>query len=457
MVPLTVGGRSDVIVVGAGLAGLHAAFLLERGGARVQVLEARPHVGGRVLSMRQQGHHQEAGGAYIGAGYRRLAEVVGRSGVELVDVTTTLSFFREQDLVLDGELIPQSDWPEHPRNTFPDKEKTHPPWSLHRTLAMRENPLPSPESWLDPQFAGHDVPVRDWLLGLGFSPSAVRLGYDLNPGFGSSAGDASALLLFFRAAFSHAQRGAAPDGVLGYTAKGGVQRIPEAMAEQLENEVHCNRAVTAITSDRHGTTIRCAGGQFYAADRVVCALPFSVLRHIAIDPPLAGLQHEAVGHLDSQPVTQLYFAHRSSFWLKDGHAPSMFTDGPAGMVAAARNGNDPKEVTSFTVWAMGPLATRLDSLNEEDAANTVRQAIEAVRPAARGQLEFLGAKSWGTDPCAKGAWAYFKPGQIARFAATMGQTHGRIHFCGEHLARTARGMEGALESSEETAREILSA
>ena len=376
-----------------------------------------------------------------------LLKVVGRSGVELVDVTTTLSFFREQDLVLDGELIPQSDWPEHPRNTFPDKEKTHPPWSLHRTLAMRENPLPSPESWLDPQFAGHDVPVRDWLLGLGFSPSAVRLGYDLNPGFRKQRRRRLRLAAVFPGRFLARHSGGLRR--MAYSAtppRAAFNAFPEAMAEQLENEVHCNRAVTAITSDRHGTTIRCAGGQFYAADRVVCALPFSVLRHIAIDPPLAGLQHEAVGHLDSQPVTQLYFAHRSSFWLKDGHAPSMFTDGPAGMVAAARNGNDPKEVTSFTVWAMGPLATRLDSLNEEDAANTVRQAIEAVRPAARGQLEFLGAKSWGTDPCAKGAWAYFKPGQIARFAATMGQTHGRIHFCGEHLARTARGMEGALES-----------
>ena len=454
---MTTGGRSDVVIVGAGLAGLHAALLLEDGGARVQVLEARPRVGGRVHSMRQLGHHQEAGGAYIGAGYLRLAGAIRRSGVSLMDVTPMLSFFREQDLVLDGELIRQSDWPEHPRNTFPEKEKAQPPWSLHRTLAMRENPLPSPESWLDPRFVGHDIPVRDWLLGLGFSLPSVGLAYDLNPGFGSSADDVSALLLFFRAAFSRAQRGAAPDGVLGYTVKGGVQRIPDAMAQQLKGDIHCERTVTAITSDRQGAIVRCAGGQDYAADRVVCALPFSVLRHIAIDPPFEGLQRDAVDSLDSQPVTQLYFVHRSSFWLEDGHAPSMFTNGPAGMVAAARNGDDPKEVTSFTAWAMGPNATWLDSLTEGAAAHAVRQAIEAARPAAKGQLEFLGAKSWGKDPRARGAWAYFKPGQITKFGAMMGQTHGRIHFCGEHLARTTRGMEGAMESGEEAAQEILAA
>ena len=452
---MTIAGRNDVIVVGAGLSGLHAALLLEHGGARVQVLEARPHVGGRVLSMRHLGHHQEAGGAYIGAGYRRLAEVVGRSGVGLVDVTPMLTFFREQELVLDGELIRQSDWPEHPRNTFPHKEKAQLPWSLHRSLAMRENPLPLPESWLDPRFAGYDIPVHDWLLGLGFDSSAIGLAYDLNPGFGSSASDISALQLFFRAAFSRAQRGAAPDGVLGYTAKGGVQRIPEAMAERLEGEVHCNRTVAAITTDRRGAKVCCTEGPVYAADRVVCALPFSVLRHITVDPPFEGLQQEAIENLGSQPVTQLYFAHCSSFWLEDGHAPSMFTNGPAGMVAATRNGQDPKEVTSFTAWAMGPIATWLDSFTERDAAHAVREAIEAARPAAKGQLEFLGSKSWGKDPCARGAWAYFKPGQITKFAATMGHSYGRIHFCGEHLARATRGMEGALESGEKVAREIL--
>ena len=94
---------ADVIVVGAGLAGLNAALHLQEGGARVQVLEARDHVGGRVHSMRQLGRLQEAGGTYIGAGYERITKLCARVGIELVDVTPMLAFFREQDLVLDGE------------------------------------------------------------------------------------------------------------------------------------------------------------------------------------------------------------------------------------------------------------------------------------------------------------------------------------------------------------------
>ncbi len=449
--------RSDVVVVGAGLAGLAAALHLQDRGARVRVLEARDHVGGRVHSMRRPGHTQEAGGTYIGAGYDRVAAVCARAGIPWVDVTPMLAFFREQDLVLDGELIRQSDWPEHPRNPFPEPYRTAMPWTLHRTLAMRHNPLPAPERWLDPAFAVHDVSVRSWLTGLGLDEAAVRLAYDLNPGFGDHAGDISTLLLFFRAAFSAAQRRTAPDGAPGYTVRGGVQRIPEALADLLDEEVRFGRSVTAIAADRSGVEVRCTNGETHAAAHVVCALPVGVLRHVAFDPPLSGRQAEAVRCLRSQPVTQMYFAHRSPFWKEDGHAASLFTDGPAGMFAAARNGTDPEEVTGFTAWIMGPRARMLDALDETSAANAVLSAVGAARPAARGKLDYLDTKAWGRDPCARGAWTYFRPGQVSRLAAALGQPHGRVFFSGEQVARSCRGMEGAMESGEDAARDVLSA
>ncbi len=446
---------SDVVIIGAGLSGLNAALHLQDGGARVQVLEARDQVGGRVHSMQQPGRSQEAGGTYIGAGYGRITSVCARAGIELVDVTPMLAFFREQDLVLDGELIRQAEWPEHPRNAFPETFKAQMPWTLHRTLAVQDNPLPAPERWLDPEFAMHDVSVRSWLMALGLDGAAVRLAYDLNPSFGDHAGDVSALLLFFRAAFSIAQRRSAPDGVLGYTVKNGVQRIPEAMAELLGNDVQFGKTVTAIRTGRHKAEVQCADGEVHVARHVVCSLPISVLRDVAIDPPLPSPQREAFLSLDSQPVTQVYFGHRSRFWDEDGHAPSIFTDGLAGMLAAARNGDNPEEVTSFTAWIMGPNARRLDRLPEREAANAVLDAIELARPASKGNLEYLGLKAWDQDPYARGAWAYYKPGQISRFASQMGRPHGRIQFCGEHLSRIARGMEGAMESGKKAAWAIL--
>ena len=444
-------------MIGAGLAGLSAALRLQAHGVQARVIEAQHRVGGRVHSMRQLGGHKEAGGTYIGAGYRRVIGAAKRYGVSLIDVTPMLAFFREQELVLHGELIRQAQWPSHPANPFPARDRALMPWSFHRVLTARENPLQAPQEWLDADRAGHDVSLHAWMRGLGLTEAAIALGYGLNVSFGDGARDVSALLMFFRAAFSAAQRARAPGGVAGFTARHGVQRIPEAMAEALEAEVHFGKAVTRIECGGRRAAVRCADGTIYEAPHVVCSLPFGVLRDIAIDPPLTGLQKSAVNELPSQPMTQVYFAHRSNFWESDGLNPSMFTDGVAGMVAAARDGEDPAQVTSFTAWAMGPNAARLDALPPGQAAARVIEAIEAVRPAARGQLEFAGLHSWGTDPFARGGWGYFRPGQVTRFAASMGASHGRIRFCGEHLARAARGMEGAMESGESAAEAIIAA
>src|SRR5690606_31543090 len=121
------------------------------------------------------------------------------------------------------------------------------------------------------------------------------------------------------------------------------------------------------------------------------------------------------------------------------------------------NGNDPEQVTSLTAWAMGPAAARLDRLSDADAGREIVAAIERIRPAARGKLEVVGLKSWGADPYARGPWAYFRPGQVRELAPDLGAPHGRVHFCGEHLAAASRGMEAAMESAERAARAILEA
>lgn len=449
------GADFDVIVVGAGLAGLHAAATLETAGARVLVLEAQRRVGGRVHSMRQLGGTAEAGGTYIGAGYERVIAAAQRHGVELMDVTPVLEFFREQDLALDGEIIRQDEWATHPKNDFPQRDREHLPWTYHRVLTMRDNPLQDPSEWLDPRHAALDVPAHDWFRSLGLSERAIALAYGLNVSFGRDARDISALLLLFRGAFSKQQRALSSSESLGFTARRGVQLIPDAMAAALENGVELDHAVTAIALESDGAAVICANGRRFSARHVVAAVPPSVLRRIAIEPELPQPQSEAIATLPSQPLTQVYLAPRSRFWEQDGYAPSLFTDTRAGMLAAARNRDDPTEVTSLTAWITGDNAAALDRLPPADAGRSVIAAIETLRPSAKGQLELVGMHSWGADAYAGGAWAYFRPGEVTRFAPILGAAHGRLQFCGEHLATTSRGMEGAMASAEEAAAAIL--
>jgi monoamine oxidase len=329
------------------------------------------------------------------------------------------------------------------------------PWTYHRVLTMRDNPLDEPSDWLDAKHAALDVSAHDWFKGRGLSERAIALAYGLNVSFGRDAHDVSALLLLFRGAFSKRQRALAKSDSVGLTARHGVQRIPDAMAAALGGSVELDHAVAGIALEQGGARVTCSNGRTFTARHVVAAVPTGVLKRIAIDPPLPAAQAAAVAALPSQPLTQIYLAPRSRFWEHDGYAPSLFTDTRAGMLAAARNRDRPAEVTSLTAWITGNVAAELDRLAPADAGRAVIAAIEMLRPAAKGQLELIGLHSWGADAHAAGAWAYFRPGEVTRFARVLGLPHGHLHFCGEHLATRSRGMEGAMESAEEAVAEVL--
>ena len=104
-------------------------------------------------------------------------------------------------------------------------------------------------------------------------------------------------------AFSTMQRQLAAGGkIMGYTAKGGNQAIPEAMAGALKTEARLNQQVIGIRSTSDGGEVHCADGTVYRADRIVCSIPFSVLKRIRIEPMLAGAQAKAVNTLESQVI-----------------------------------------------------------------------------------------------------------------------------------------------------------
>jgi monoamine oxidase len=447
--------KTQVLVLGAGLAGLNAALTLQEAGMEVRVLEGRDRVGGRVLSHRNVPGNPESGGTSFAPGYARLMTACTSYGVGLVDITPIVPFFFQRDLYLGTERISAEAWAKHPQNPFPDALKATVPWAFLDRAVGPKNPLTTNDAWADPANAKLDIPLYDYLKGQGWSDEVIRYGYDMNPGWGNSAKDVSTLLVLCALRFAQTQRELAKGKPAGFVAKGGNQAIPEAMAKALKLPVELNRTVTAIRTDKAGAEVRCADGRAYRADHVICSLPTSVLRNVKLDPALPPAQARAVRDLGVQTISLMHVVPKKKFWEQDGFSPSMATDGLINMVVAERKGATPQEVTSLTVWLRAANAKKLDGMSGKDAKAAVVKELERLRPAAKGQLEVAAYHSWINDPFARGDWAVWEPGQVTAFAHEVGKAHGRLHFCGEHTAISNRGMEGAMESGERAALEVV--
>ncbi len=452
--PVRAQNRTKVIVIGAGLSGLNAALLLEEQGIDVQVIEGRNRIGGRILSHRNVNGSPESGGTSFGPGYARLMDACKKFKVGLIDVTPIVPFFNDRELVLDGQLIAKADWATHPKNPFPDGMKQLPPWAYLYPVMGKNNPLKTTDAWLDPANARYDVSLHDWLISLGVSEEIIELCWNTNPNHGTTAHDISAMMVLFGHTFAmmQAQLGGK---TFGYTAVGGNQSIPEAMAGGLRKPVIFGQNVTGIRTAGSGAEVHCADGTVYKADHVICSMPMSVLRRVHIDPLIGGAQGLAINTLSSQQINMLHLAIKKPFWEEDGRNPNIFSNGLAGMVVPERKGKTPQEITSLTIWIRGRNATWMDTLDEKDAVAAIMDDFYQTRPAARGKVEVVAYHSWYHDQFSAGDWAVWAPGQVTAFANAVGNAHGRIHFCGEHTAVSNRGMEGAMESGERAAFEVL--
>ncbi len=446
---LAASGRdADVIVIGAGLAGLNTAITLQDAGLSVLLLEGSNRVGGRVMTLDKVPGRPEAGGTEFGAGYARCLSMIDRLGgfpmQKWLD-TVELPFA----LHVDGTTMPMSAWAESPLNQLVGKERAAGgplmgPFALTMMYAPRPSPLNGLDSWLLPESAALDISYAEYLKSKGVSDAALRFINNDLPTADASTYSALWPHRLFR--FQEFMGGI--DGLNRIAT--GASRFPEGIAKLLKREIAFNTHVTAIRADKDGVEVRTKAGRRYRAGRVVAAVPLPLLREIAIEPALPALQAAAVRETPYDNMVNVFFAVKEPYWKVDGLPGSLWTNQPMGRMYHFKS--DQGEYLWMNVrHPQSPWIRMTDAEVMQDAT----KALNRIRPSTVGRIEALAVVNWSAYPWTRGHNVYRLPGQIARFGNIVAEPHGRIHFAGDHTAATMMGMEGAMESGERVAVEIL--
>lgn len=444
---------TDVLVLGAGLSGLNAAMLLEEQGFRVTVLEGRSRVGGRVLSLDDVAGHPDAGGGVIAPGYARLIDRANQLNVPLVPIMPRADRKSPMAIHLAGQNLTAEQWAQSPLNPFPEGPlRAIPPYAVGMAgLRPGTAVFESADDWRNPTFADRDQSIAEYLTAKGWTAEQLRLAFAVNPGYGNSASDLSVLMMWH---IQENMRIMSGDGGPTVHALNGNMRIPEAMAATLKSEVRLNQHVISVNSDVTGVEAVTVDGTVHRARWLLCTLPASTARLIHFAPALPLLQQTAIDEIAYSRTFQVFFEVTERFWESDGRPASMWTDTLAGRILPI--GDDEAGPNLLMAYVNGHAADLLSRLPADQAVARVQESIERARPAAARKLRAVRNINWQDDPFAGGAYTCWRPGQIrAGLAQAFDNPVGRIVFAGEHTARLARGMEGAMESGERAALQLM--
>lgn len=454
--PRSLPGR-DVAIVGAGIAGLTAAWRLRQAGIRVQVFEANTRIGGRMYSLRDHFPDRqvvELGGELIDTSHVRIRALADELGLTLDDLLADAPTLAAEVWHFNGQrydehdvieaLGPLARAIERDQARLPDAAVTY-----RTPHGLDDLDRLSLAEWLDREG------IDGWLRSL------IDVAYTTEMGAEPDRQSALNLIDFI---------GIEPDrfSIFGesderFHVRGGNDRIPAALGERLADAIETGCVLEAVreASDggvvldiRHGSASR-----EVRADAVVLALPFTLLRHVRIDLPLPPVKRRAIDVLGYGDNAKLMIGFNRRVWREQGSNGSVFTDRPfqSSWEASRAQAGEHGILTNFTG---GRHAIELGSETARFQADKAVSEMEAVFPGiAQAREEAREVRfHWPTQPWARGSYACYAPGQWTTLRGAAGERVGRLYFAGEHCALDTQGfMEGGCESGETAARELLEA
>ncbi|WP_134739816.1 FAD-dependent oxidoreductase [Nocardioides sp. 503] len=448
----------DVVVVGAGIAGLVAARRVARGGASVLLVEARHRVGGRVLNHHLDGGGTiESGGAFVGPTQRHILALARElkvptflehnEGRSVYISSTTGRMEYTGTVPPDPTILPDAALLLAQIDRYAAEIAVDAPWTHPRAAEWDAMTLGDFIRRSSVNARGVENLIRSWTQpGFGADPDELSFLYTL--WYVACSGDERHVGTF-------ARNSDTADGAQERRFVGGSQLIPLRLARRLGDIVALGAPVERIVQRDHRVVVHTKRGRVVAR-RVIVAAPPPMVLGIDWFPRLPTRRAQLMRHLDMGQLMKCDAVYKTPFWRADGLNGFGINDAGA---ARAVFDNTPRSGGPGVLLAfVGGSTWRTYGVKTRAAR---RQAVlegfaELFGPKALRPLDYV-EHDWTKERWTRGGpTAIHAPGSMVRFGSAIRRPFGRVHWAGTETSTYWSGyMDGAVRSGKRAAAEVL--
>lgn len=434
-----------VAIVGAGMAGLNAAWQLKRRGISSTVYEAADRVGGRMFTLKDEfgpGLTTDIGGEFVDSSHTDILQLAKEFDLELYDLR--LDTLVHKTFWFEGRLLGEKDLREviQPYTDQLLKDiHSLPPVISHETAdSFRQ---------LD------QLSVLEYLKSIGIGGWLFKfLDMVLTREYGMEASQQSAIN--FLIMFEPPVPADKDYELFGqdheiFKIKGGSQHLSDKLYEQVKEQVVLQQRLTAISINAEGgydlhfenkgnrSTVR--------ADQVILTLPFTMLRSIDIQVPMPAAKRKCIDEIGYGNSCKFILGVDDKPWRKMGMQGYTFTDLSFGCGWDSSQAQSENK-GSFTVFGGGNFSDWVKMKKEEELVRQFLPALGTIyKGAERAYSGHIKKFCWAGNAYSKAGYSSFKTGQWSTLAGWEGVPVGKLYFAGEHVSREFQGyMNGAAQT-----------
>jgi monoamine oxidase len=454
------GGAPRIVVVGAGLAGLTAAYRLRNAGYATTVVEAADRVGGRCWSITDyfaEGQVAEHGGELIDQSHAAVRQLAQELGLKLDNLLAAEQKGTEPIYWFDGAPYTYAQATADIKLIWQQ---------LHNDVSAASYPTLY-NSYTPRGLELDRMSITDYIARY-VTPKSSRLGQLLdvayNIEYGGECSVQSSLNMLYLLAYS----GQGQLRIFGpsnekYHVVGGNDQIPARLESLLTPQIKLGTQLVALADNNDGTwTVTTKKGNrssSQVADRVVLALPFSLLRQVDLTRAgFTGPKALAINELPMGTNSKLQLQFTDRHWRSLGGNGDSYSDTgyqSTWEVTRAQPGTS-GILVDYTGGTIG------GSYGTQPASAYAATFLKQIEPLFPGITKKWNGRAtldvWKTYPWTQGSYSYWKVGQYTRFSGAEKEAVGSCHFAGEHTSQDFQGyLNGAVESGNRAASEVLAA